>query len=67
MNSPHEIHTFSELREHIHEALLHEHPEWIESNGQSPILDQYDARLEKLLATLSARAEHRPHQTQSAN
>ena len=67
MNSPHEIHNYSELREHMHEALLHEHPEWIEPNGKSPMLDQYDTRLAELLSTLSERAEHRPHHTSSSN
>ena len=66
MNSPNEIHTYSELREHLHEVLLHEHPEWIDPNGKSPILDQYDARLEELLKTLSARAEQRHRHASAA-
>jgi hypothetical protein len=45
----HQIHTYSELRQQIHDDLRIQHPEWIESNGEAPMCDFYEARLMKLL------------------
>ena len=34
----------------MHDALRAQHPEWIQPNGDSPICDAYESRLEKLLS-----------------
>ena len=31
----HQIHTYSELRQQIHDDLPIQHPEWVEPNGES--------------------------------
>jgi hypothetical protein len=43
------IRSYAELRAVIRASLRSQHPEWIESNGNSPICDEYDARLVYLL------------------
>ena len=45
----HKIHTYTELRQQIHDDLRIQHPEWVESNGESPMCDFYEARLIELL------------------
>lgn len=47
-----EIRAYEDLRRRMHEALAAEHPEWIEPNGESPILDAYDERLAESLKHL---------------
>jgi hypothetical protein len=32
---PHQIHTYAELRQQIHDDLPIQHPEWVEPNGES--------------------------------
>ena len=49
MAVPYQIHTYTELRQQIHNDLRIQHPEWIEPNGESPMCDSYDARLMELL------------------
>jgi hypothetical protein len=49
MAVPHQIHTYTELRQQIHDDLRFQHPEWIELNGRSPMCDFYEARLMELL------------------
>jgi len=44
------IHTYAELRQQIHDDLRLQHPEWIQSDGESPICDSYEARLMELLS-----------------
>ena len=39
------IRTYTELRQQIHDDLRIQHPEWIETNGESPMCDFYEARL----------------------
>jgi hypothetical protein len=46
---PRQIHTYTELRQQIHDDLRIQHPEWIESNGEAPMCDFYEARLMDLL------------------
>lgn len=46
---PNEIHTYTTLRKQMHDALKAEHPEWVDPDGESPILDLYDARFAELL------------------
>jgi hypothetical protein len=40
-----EIHTYTELREQIHDELRIQHPEWVEPNGESSmrLLEELDA------------------------
>jgi hypothetical protein len=47
----HQIHTYSELRQQIHDDLRIQHPEWVEPNGESPICDSYESRLMEELDT----------------
>jgi hypothetical protein len=47
---PHQIHTYADLRQQIHDDLRLQHPEWIQPNGESPICHSYEARLIRLLA-----------------
>ena len=49
MAAPHQIHTYTELRQQIHDDLRIQHPEWILPNGESPMCDSYEARLRELL------------------
>jgi hypothetical protein len=51
----HQIHTYTELRQQIHDDLRIQHPEWIQPNGESPICDSYESRLTELLGTLTRR------------
>ena len=48
-----QIHTYTELRQQIHDDLRIQHPEWIQPNGESPICDSYESRLTELLDTLT--------------
>lgn len=48
---PHEVHTYGELRQQIHDDLRTQHPEWVLPNGECPKCDAYEARLMKLLGT----------------
>jgi len=45
----HQIHTYTELRQQIHDDLRIQHPEWVQPNGDSPMCDSYEARLRELL------------------
>ena len=51
----HQIHTYTELQQQIHDDLRIQHPEWVEPNGESPMCDSYEARLTELLDTLTRR------------
>ena len=55
MAVPHQIHTYTELRQQIHDDLRIQHPEWVQPNGESPMCDSYDARLTEVLDTLTAK------------
>ena len=46
---PNQIHSYSELRQQIHEDLRIQHPEWVEPNGDCPTCDSYESRLAELL------------------
>ncbi len=48
---PHQIHTYTELLQQIHDDLRIQHPEWVKPNGESPMCDSYEARLMELLGT----------------
>jgi hypothetical protein len=45
----HQIRTYADLRQQIHDDLRIQHPEWIEPNGESRMCDSYEARLTQLL------------------
>src|SRR5215217_620116 len=51
----HEIHTYAELRQQIHDDLRMQHPEWVEPGGESPICDRYEARLREVLENFTRR------------
>ena len=53
-----EIEPYVQLQRQMHEALLKEHPEWIEPNGECPMCEAYESRLAELLG-LSSQSEHR--------
>jgi len=40
----HEIHTYTELQQQIHDDLRMQHPKWVEPNGESSmrLLEQLD-------------------------
>jgi hypothetical protein len=45
----HQIHTYAELRKQIHDDLRIQHPEWVQSDGESPMCDSYESRLTEML------------------
>src|SRR5262249_12287792 len=51
----HQIHTYAERRQHIHNDIRIQHPEWVQPGGESPMCDSYEARLVKLLDSLARR------------
>ena len=46
---PHQAHTYTELRQQIHEDLRIQHPDWVQPNGECPMCDAYEARLMELV------------------
>jgi hypothetical protein len=48
-NEPHQIHTYAELRQQIHDDLRAQHPDWVQANGESPMCDSYESRLTEIL------------------
>ena len=50
-----QIHTYADLRQQIHDDLRVQHPEWIQPDGTSPMCDSYEARLKRLLDSLTQR------------
>ena len=58
MAMAHQVHTYTELRQQIHDDLRIQHPEWIEPNGKSPMCDSYEARLMEQLDTLTRRGSN---------
>src|SRR5438270_14002177 len=49
----HQIHTYTELQQQIHDDLRIQHPEWVESNGECPRCDSYETLLTEMLDTLT--------------
>ena len=49
----HQIHSYTELEQQIHEDLRAQHPEWIEPTGECPECDEHEARLRELLDSLT--------------
>jgi len=54
----HQIHTYTELQQQIHDDLRIQHPEWVKPNGESPACDSYEARLTTMLDTLMRRGSN---------
>jgi hypothetical protein len=52
------MHTYTELRQQIHDDLRLQHPDWVQPNGESPICDSYEARLTELLDALTQRGSN---------
>ena len=50
-----QAHTYTDLRKQIHHDLRIQHPEWVQTNGESPMCDSYEARLMELLDGLKRR------------
>jgi hypothetical protein len=48
-----EISGYSQLQREIHHALRAQHPEWVQSDGESPTCDCYESRFAQLLRTLT--------------
>ena len=53
-----EFQGYVQLQRQIQEALLKEHPEWIEPNGECPICEIYESRFVELLG-LASSSEYR--------
>ena len=49
----HQIHSYTELRQQIHNDLRIQHHEWVQPNGESPICDSYEARLAELFESFT--------------
>ncbi len=56
----HQIHTYTELWQQIHDDLRVQHPEWVQPDGKSPTCDSYEARLVELLTSLKRRESTQP-------
>ncbi len=50
------IHTIADLQRYMGEALRQQHPEWVQPDGESPILKDYQARFARLLSLTAAPA-----------
>jgi hypothetical protein len=60
------IRSYAELRALIRASLRVQHPEWVQPNGESPICDEYDARLADLLSVIERRKRPRITNRESA-
>jgi hypothetical protein len=60
MAMAHQVQTYTELRQQIHDDLRIQHPEWVQPNGESPMCDSYEARLIELLDALTQRGSKAP-------
>ena len=45
---------YAALQREMHDALLAQHPEWIEHDGNCPKCDDYDRRFAQLLSSFLA-------------
>ena len=52
MAMAHQVHTYTELRQQIHDDLRIQHPEWVQPNGESSM------RLLELLDTLTRKGSN---------
>jgi len=51
----HQVHTYVELRQQIHDDLRVQHPDWLQPDGKSPMCDSYETRLVEMLDSLRRR------------
>ena len=54
----HQIHTYTELKQQVHEDLRAQHPEWVEPTGECPECDEHEVRLRKLLNSLTRKGSN---------
>jgi hypothetical protein len=52
-----DVELYVQLQRQMHRALLKEHPEWVQPNGECPMCEAYESRLAELLG-LSPYNEH---------
>jgi hypothetical protein len=57
-----EIPGYGKLQHEIRDALLAQHPEWVEPDGDCPTCDDYDRRFAELLSLSLAVERPNPHQ-----
>jgi hypothetical protein len=53
----HQIHSYAELQKQLHNDLLAQHPEWIDSDGNCPTCEEYDRRLAKVISIFQAASQ----------
>jgi hypothetical protein len=51
------VRTYRELQRQLRKDLLAQHPEWIEADGNSPIRDEYERRLARLISIFKSRSK----------
>jgi hypothetical protein len=56
----HQIHSYTELKQQIHEDLRAQHPEWVEPTGECPECDEHEGRLRELLDALTRMGPDQP-------
>jgi hypothetical protein len=49
----HQVHTYTELQQQIHDDLRIQHPERLQPDGKSPMCDSYETRLVEMLDSLT--------------
>jgi hypothetical protein len=49
-----QIRSYAELQKQLHNDLLVQHPEWIDSDGSCPTCDEYDRRLAQIISMFEA-------------
>jgi hypothetical protein len=54
----HQVHTYTELQQQIHDDLRIQHPEWLQPDGKSPMCDSYETRLVEMLDSLTRRGSN---------
>jgi hypothetical protein len=54
----HQVYSYSELQQQIHEDLRIQHPEWVSPNGECPTCDSYERRLAEQIRLFQS-AEHK--------
>ena len=54
----HQLHSYAELKNQLHNDLLVQHPEWIDSDGSCPTCDEYDRRLAQIISMFEAAHQH---------
>ena len=53
-----QIRSYPELQKQLHNDLLAQHPEWIDSDGNCPTCDEYDRRLAQIISMFEAAHRH---------